>query len=102
MLNLRRQGCAGRNFLEGLEVLSLSSRARSGWPAGVLRPLRVNDNEALTNSHNSREGRGTEKDTDTMKKRMWSEGGYCGAMEGQRSGVEAAWRDLRTWKLGDC
>ena len=31
--------------------------------AGVLRPLRVNDNEALTNSHNWREGRGTKTDT---------------------------------------
>ena len=34
--------------------------------AGVLRPLKVNDNEALTNSPNSREGRGTKKDTNTI------------------------------------
>ena len=42
--------------------------------AGVLRPLRVNDNEALTNSHNWREGRGTKMDT-----KMWKQ--RCGVKE---------------------
>ena len=31
VLNLRQWDCTGRNFLEGLEVRSVSSRARSGW-----------------------------------------------------------------------